>query len=130
MGLLDSVAGALVGKMLGGDNGNMANIAMEMFNQNGGLAGILEKFQANGLGEQAASWVGKGENLSVSPDQITNVLGNSAIGDLAAKFGITPDMLSSQIATYLPTVIDKMTPDGEVSDKSGDLLGNILGMLK
>jgi uncharacterized protein YidB (DUF937 family) len=130
MGLLDSVAGALVGKMLGGDSGNMANIAMEMFNQNGGLGGILEKFQANGLGEQAASWVGKGENLSVSPDQITNVLGNSAIGDLATKFGITPDVLSSQIAAYLPAVIDKMTPDGEVSDKSGDLLGTVLGMLK
>lgn len=130
MGLFDSVAGAVVGKMLGGDQGNMANIAMEMFNQNGGLGGIIEKFQSNGLGEQAASWIGNGQNLPVSPDQIANVLGSSAIGDMAMKFGLTPEMLSSQIAEYLPTVVDKMTPDGELSNNSGDLLSTVLGMLK
>ena len=35
MGLLDSFAGAVLGKF-GGDQGGMAQIAMEMFNQHGG----------------------------------------------------------------------------------------------
>ncbi|MEO6119015.1 MAG: YidB family protein, partial [Methylotenera sp.] len=59
MGLFDSVADAVMGK-LGGDQGNMALVAMEMFNQNGGLSGVIEKFKAGGLAEQAASWVGTG----------------------------------------------------------------------
>jgi uncharacterized protein YidB (DUF937 family) len=129
MGLFDSVAGAVLGKMMG-DKGGMAQVAMEMFNQNGGLNGILDKFKEGGLGELAASWVGKGENLPISAEQISSVLGNGAIADMAAKFGIEPETLSAQIAEHLPTVIDKMTPDGEVNDNSGNLLSTVLGMLK
>ena len=129
MGLFDSVAGAVLGK-LGGEQGNMAQVAMEMFNQHGGLSGVLEQFKASGLAEQAASWVGKGENLPISAEQISSVLGSGAIAEMAAKLGITPEILSSQIAEHLPTVIDKMTPDGEVSANSGNLLSTVLSMLK
>jgi len=129
MGLFDSVAGAVLGQVMG-NKGGMAKIAMEMFNQHGGLGGILSKFQEGGLADVAASWVGKGNNAPVSSNQITDVLGSGAIADMAAKFGISPDILSSQLAEHLPGVVDKMTPDGEVNDNSGDLLGTVLGMLK
>jgi uncharacterized protein YidB (DUF937 family) len=129
MGLLDGIAGQVLGKMMG-DKGGMAQIALEMFNQNGGLTGILDKFKEGGLGEQAASWVGKGENMPISAEQISSVLGNGAIAEMAAKFGIDPDTLSSQIAEHLPTVVDKLTPDGEVGADSGNLLSTVLGMLK
>ena len=129
MGLFDNIAGAVLGKM-GGEQGGMAQAAMEMFNQNGGLSGILDKFKEGGLAEQAASWVGKGENLPISAEQISSVLGNGAIADMAAKFGISPETLSAQIAQHLPTVIDKMTPNGTVEGESGNLLSTILGMLK
>lgn len=129
MGLFDSVAGAVLGKMMG-DKGGMAQVALEMFNQNGGLTGILDKFKEGGLAEEAASWVGKGENMPISAEQISSVLGNTAIAEMAAKFGIDPDTLSSQIAEHLPTVVDKLTPDGEVNDNSGNLLTTVLGMLK
>ena len=130
MTLFDSIAGAVLGKVMGVEQGGMAQVAMEMFNQNGGLNGILDKFKQGGLGDVAASWVGKGENLSISADQISSVLGNGQIAEMAAKFGITPEMLSSQIAQHLPSVIDKMTPNGEVTADSGGLLGTVLGMLK
>ena len=129
MGLFDSIAGAVLGKM-GGEQGSMAQAAMEMFNQNGGIGGVLDKFKEGGLAEQAASWVGKGENLPVSAEQISSVLGDGAIADMAAKFGISPETLSAQIAQHLPTVIDKMTPNGAVEADSGNLLSTVLGMLK
>jgi uncharacterized protein YidB (DUF937 family) len=113
-----------------GDKGGMAQIALEMFNQNGGLTGILDKFKEGGLAEQAASWVGKGENMPISAEQISSVLGNSAIAEMATKFGIDPDTLSNKIAEHLPTVVDKLTPDGEVGADSGNLLSTVLGMLK
>jgi uncharacterized protein YidB (DUF937 family) len=130
MGLFDSVAGAVLGKVMGGEQGGMAQIAMEMFNQHGGLNGVLDKFKQGGLADIAASWVGTGANLPISPDQISSVLGSGAMAEMAAKFGITPDVLSSQIAQHLPTVIDKMTPNGEVTADSGNLLSAVLGMLK
>lgn len=129
MGFLDSIAGAVLGK-IGGEQGSMAQAAIEMFNQNGGIDGLLDKFKAGGLAEEAASWVGKGENLPITAEQISNVLGNGEIAELAAKFGLTPETLSAQIAQHLPTMIDKLTPNGEVESSSGNLLSTVLGMLK
>ena len=129
MGLLDSIAGAVMGK-LGGTQGGMAQIALDMFNQHGGLNGVLEKLKSGGLGDQVASWVGTGENQAVSADQITSALGNSQIAELAAKFGITPDVLSGQLAQHLPDVINKLTPHGEVPADSGNMLSSVLGMFK
>ena len=127
--MLDGLVGSVLGKVMG-DKGGMAQIALEMFNTNGGISGILDKFKAGGLGDAAASWVGKGENMPVSADQISSVLGNDQIAAMAAKLGIDPATLSAQIAEHLPTVVDKLTPDGEVSADSGNLLGTVLGMFK
>lgn len=130
MGLLDGIAGAVVSNMLKGEQGGLANIAMEVLNQKGGLGGILEMFQQNGLADQAASWVGKGDNLPLSADQLSSVFGENMLADLAGKAGVTPDILSGQLADKLPGLIDQLTPDGEVNDNSADLLGTVLGMLK
>lgn len=128
MGLFDSVAGAMLGK-LGGEKGAMAQAALDLINQNGGIEGVLQKFKDSGLAEQAASWVGKGENLSVSAEQIRQVLGSGTVSDIATKLGLSSGDVSAKIAEYLPQVIDKMTPDGEVNSSSGNLLTSILGML-
>ena len=129
MGLLDSIAGAVMGK-LGGTEGGMAQIALDMFNQHGGLNGVLDKLKTSGLGDQVSSWVGTGENQAVSADQITSALGSSQIAELAAKFGISPDVLSGQLAQHLPDVINKLTPHGEVPTDSGNMLTSVLGMFK
>ncbi len=129
MGLLDSLAGGMLEKVMG-EKGAMAQVALDMLNQHGGLSGVLDKFKEGGLAEEAASWVGKGENLPISADQIVSVLGNGQLAELAAKFGIDANTLSAQIAEHLPGIVDKLTPDGEVPADSGSLLKTVLGMLK
>jgi uncharacterized protein YidB (DUF937 family) len=103
---------------------------MDMLNQHGGLNGVLEKFKENGLAEQVASWVGKGENLPITAEQIASVLGNGPLAEMAAKFGIDANHLSAQIAEHLPSMVDKLTPNGEMPAESGSALSTILGMLK
>lgn len=129
MGLFDSVAGAVLGK-LGGEDGNMAQAAIDLFNQNGGVEGIVEKFKQGGLAEEAASWVGTGANMAVTPDQVASVLGDGEIAKLAAKFGLTPDFISNKIAEHLPNIVDKLTPNGEVDGQSGNVMDAVLSMLK
>jgi uncharacterized protein YidB (DUF937 family) len=129
MGLFDSLAGNMLGK-LGGEKGAIAQVAIDLFNHNGGLPGVLEKFKAAGLGDQAASWVGTGANQQISADQITQVLGSSTITTAADKLGISSNEISAKIAEYLPQVIDRMTPNGEVGKDSGNLMATLLGMLK
>ena len=129
MGMLDGLVGSVLGKVMG-EKAGMAQVAMEMFNTNGGVGGILEKFKTGGLADAAASWVGTGDNIPVSADQISSVLGNDQIAAMAAKFGIDPATLSAQIAEYLPSVVDKMTPNGAVEADSGNILSSVLGMFK
>lgn len=131
MGFLDGLAGQVLGSMLGGksDNNLLGQIAMEMINKNGGLGGILEKFNQAGLGDLAASWIGQGSNQSLTEDQVSNVFGNDMIAEMASKFGVDSSLLTSQIAQYLPELVNQATPAGTVNDKSEDLLGNVLGML-
>jgi uncharacterized protein YidB (DUF937 family) len=74
--------------------------------------------------------VAVGENLPLSADQIVTALGAGEIAEMAAKLDMSADELSSKIAQYLPKVVDKLTPDGVVSNNSAVLLGAILGMLK
>lgn len=129
MGLFDNVAGAVLGKMLG-EKSEMAKIAIEMFNQYGGIEGILAKFKEAGLTDIVATWVESGENAPISSGQIMDALGSETMKDIAGKFGLSPETLGSQLAQYLPSVIDKMTPDGKVNRDSNDLLGTLLGMFK
>ncbi len=129
MGLFDSLAGAVLGNV-GGDKGAMLQIAMDLFKQNGGLEGILAKFNEAGFAEQAASWVSQGNNLPISAEQVIEVLGRDSIAGIAQKLTMSPSDISVKIAEYLPQAIDKMTPNGKLEGNSGNLMAAMMSMLK
>ena len=142
MGLLDSVMGA-AGAMLGGQQGGQPGglgalipVITQMLGndgQAGGLGGLLEKFNQAGLGDVAKSWVGTGENMPISAEQLSQVLGSGAIGDIASKLGVEPGAAAGQLSEMLPGLIDKLTPNGEAPagglGNAGDLMGMLGGLL-
>lgn len=133
MSLLDGVLGGVVNKVLGGaegESGSLMQVATNLLQEQGGLSGLVEKFNQGGLAQQAASWVSKGENLPISAEQIQQVLGNDTVTSLAAKVGISPDQINAGLAQVLPGLIDRLTPDGQIPDDQNSLLGQALGMLK
>ncbi|MGB4343586.1 MAG: YidB family protein [Moraxellaceae bacterium] len=129
MGLLDSVGSMLGGAQAGGNGGDIMSVAQQLLGQAGGLEGVLKKFQENGLGEVAASWVGKGQNLPISAEQIQKVLGNEQVAAIASKLGVDPQQASTQLAQMLPGLVDKLTPGGQVPE-GGDLLAQGASLLK
>jgi uncharacterized protein YidB (DUF937 family) len=130
MSLLDQVVGALAGGETG-NSGNLLQAVLQLVTnpQTGGLEGIIRSFQQGGLGELVNSWVANGQNLPVSGEQIEHVLGGSALHDLAAQLGVSPQQASGSLADVLPQLIDRMTPNGEVP-QGGDLLSQGLDLLK
>ena len=134
MGLLDGLLGPVLGKVMGGgQQGNaLMDMAMGLLNnpQSGGLSGLLEKFKASGLGDQAASWVGTGENAPVSGDQIHNALGGDFINQIASKLGVDASQASGGLAQLLPTLIDKLTPNGAVPADGDQLAQGLAGVRK
>ncbi|RMC97177.1 DUF937 domain-containing protein [Aquitalea palustris] len=124
MSLFDQLGG-----LLGGEGGGVAGAVTELMQQQGGLFGLVEKFNSGGMSELVSSWVGTGGNLPVSAEQIQQVLGNEQVTALAGKFGLDPQQLSQALADYLPQAVDKLTPDGQLP-QGGDLLSQGLGMLQ
>lgn len=82
--------------------------------QSAGLGGLVQAFASNGLGDVVNSWVGTGQNLPVSPDQISKVLGSQQLSRFATEAGIAPDQAGSTLAALLPALVDKLTPDGQL----------------
>ena len=129
MGLFDSVAGAMMNKVMG-DKGPLAKLAMELFQQYGGLPGILQTLKNGGLSEQVDSWVGKSANMSVTAQQIGAALGSSVLAGIATKLNMTTDELSSKIAEHLPDVVNQLTPNGVVENNPALIMSRLMGMLK
>jgi len=107
MGLLDGVLGGIIGA-------GAVNLATSFVNHHGGVAGVVQQFEQHGLGGIAQSWVGNGTNLPVSPEEIQRVLGSDAVSAMAAKFGLSPQVLAAKLAEVLPHAVDQMTPGGVV----------------
>ncbi len=130
MGLFDELAGGLLGKFLGGDKNKLFESIMGLINnpQTGGLSGLAQLFKDKGLGDAMSSWISTGKNLSVSADQITNVLGAEQIGQISKDIGVSQEETSKGLADLLPEIIDKLTPDGKVPDSN--TLAQGLDMLK
>jgi uncharacterized protein YidB (DUF937 family) len=125
MALFDSVVGSVLNNMGSGNAaGNTAGgadimqMVMSLLQQHGGIAGLIELFNNSGLSKQAASWVGTGDNLPVSAEQIGQVLGSGPLADLAGKFGIDPRQINGMLAQYLPEIVNQMTPRGHLPDNA------------
>ena len=97
---------------------NLLTGALGMLQKMGGIDGLVNKLQQSGLGDIAASWVGTGENKSINPDQLTNVLGKDQIAALAQQAGIPESQGASVLSQVLPAMVDKLTPDGKVPESS------------
>ncbi|MBL8435101.1 MAG: DUF937 domain-containing protein [Zoogloea sp.] len=151
MGLLDQLAGQVLGSLAGGDGQQqgggagqalLLQLAMSLLQGQGGVAaqggqldlggilgGLVARFSEAGLAEQARSWVGTGQNLPVSAEQIGQVFGNSALGDMAAQLGMPSEQVAGHLANLLPQVIDGLTPGGQLPAAGGADLGDALAGL-
>ena len=134
MSLFDSVMGAVSGHVQ--QQGGMASVLGGLLANNGeagGLDGLLEKFKQAGMADQVNSWIGNGQNLPISAEQISQILGSDVVRTVAAKLGIDPDQAAQQLSALLPGLIDKLTPHGEMPagglGHSNDLMGMLGGFL-
>ncbi len=95
--------------------------------QVGGIAGLQNMFQQGGLGNVVSSWIGTGQNLPISADQLQNVLHSGALQQAAQKVGMDPSQLTNMMSSLLPQLVDKLTPNGQVPD-SGTLQKMLSGL--
>ena len=82
----------------------------------GGLSAIVAKLQQAGFGDQVKSWLGNGQNLPITAEQLQQVLGSDTVKQLAARFNIPVDQLAQVLAQQLPKAVDHASPEGRFPD--------------
>ena len=107
MGLFDGVLGGIVG-------GAMASVVNGILEQHGGVQGVVNQFEQNGLGPTVRSWVGNGTNAPISPDDVHRAIGPDLLQRLAAKAGMSVPELTQKLAQVLPQAVDHLTPGGSI----------------
>ena len=146
MGLLDGMLKQALG---GGQGGGALGGVMEMVAKNpqiiaavagllstrdtsvggnGGLGGLVDAFQKKGMGDMVSSWISTGPNPSITAEQLTHVLGGYTMAQFALKSGVPLAEAGSLLAGLLPSVIDKLTPDGNMPD-TNSLEGTLSSLL-
>jgi uncharacterized protein YidB (DUF937 family) len=103
-------------------------IGMITNQESGGLEGLLQAFKDKGLGEIVSSWVSRGQNLPISPEQIVQALGKGQVKQVAKDTGLSHGDAANALSQLLPQVVDKLTPKGTIDPST--LTGSGLEALK
>lgn len=133
MGFLDDVVGKL-SQAAGGSGGEQSALINGVLGflsgegPGGGLPGLIQSFRDKGLDDIVSSWIGTGQNLPINMEQLKTGMGSDIIGQIAAKVGLPADVAASNLTQILPTLIDKLTPEGKIPESG--LLQQGLGMLR
>jgi uncharacterized protein YidB (DUF937 family) len=129
--LIQSALQGLAGNQSGNQSGMnpLLQIAAAMLNNNGpfgGLQGLTQQFQQAGFGSHMNSWISTGQNMPISPDQLSQILGSGRMQEMAQQAGMDPQSMSGQLSQLLPQMIDRLTPQGSVpSGGLEDALGSL-----
>ena len=110
--------GDLLGGLLGGAGGPGGHGGSVL---TGGLNDLLRQFDQRGHGAAAQSWIGRGENQHLTPEQIEATLGSEQVDSLAEQAGLSRIGLLEGLSQELPGFVDQLTPDGRIpTDEEAD----------
>jgi uncharacterized protein YidB (DUF937 family) len=110
MGLFDSIKAVLSGEaspeqLLGDLQGMVGDLDLNQ---------IKAKLDSAGLTDKVESWIGTGENIPISADEVKQVMDPERLQGLADKAGVDVDTAAQNVAETLPELVNKLTPDGVI----------------
>ncbi len=115
------------------DTDDIANALNNLVgNGQGGLnlVTFVSGLSQNGLGEIVGSWLGNGENKSISIEQVTTLLGSDKVAAFASQLGLSQESAASALADALPQVVDKATAgEGTIMDEMLAQVGGSSGAM-
>jgi uncharacterized protein YidB (DUF937 family) len=111
MGLFDGLSGILE-NAISSHPGGLSGLMSQALADFGGLDGIVSQLNQAGLGPKVNSWLGKGDNVPLTADEINSVLTSPQLQQIAAQLGVSTEQVPHLLAAHLPTAVDQASPDG------------------
>ena len=102
--IVNQAMGALGGQLgdkLGGSFGDML--------KGEGLNMLINRAKSAGLEDKIHSWIGNGENLPITTDELRNLLTDQQVQMLVSKTGLPAATILPALAQLLPAAVDQHT---------------------
>jgi uncharacterized protein YidB (DUF937 family) len=80
----------------------------------GGMMDLVRQFRGAGQADAVDSWVSRGPNQAVSPNDLSKVLTDEQVAFLSQRTGLSREELLAGLSERLPQVVDELTPEGRV----------------
>ena len=94
------------------------------------LSALIGSLSDSSLGDIVGSWLGSGENASISIEQITELIGSDKISEFASQLGISQESAAGALADALPEVVDEATnADSSIAEELLEKMGGIDGAM-
>ncbi|MDU4464651.1 YidB family protein [Haemophilus parahaemolyticus] len=118
--MLGNILGSVASSILNNGNNNQSvaiQLIQVLLQSQGGIEGIIKRFQESGLEEILKSWISTDEkNQPISANQVVEVVGQENMSQAAEKVGVSELDASNVLAEYLPKMVDMLTPNGQLPD--------------
>lgn len=121
--MLGNILNSVASSVLGNNDGQTkaTQLIQSLLQSQGGIQGIMEKFQQGGLEQLVKSWIGTGENLPISVEQILDIFGKKEIDSAADDVGVSQQDAPNLLSEYLPQIVDQLSPNGQLNLNNLDL---------
>jgi uncharacterized protein YidB (DUF937 family) len=106
-GLDVGTVGSALNNLLPGD-GNDLNIGA-----------LVSQFGSGDLASMVGSWLGDGDNDSITGNNIIDALGSDKVASFASELGIDTNKASEGLAGMIPELINKNSSGGSLLDSVG-----------
>lgn len=94
-------------------------IVLGYIQKNGGLSGVLAKFQGSELASKAQSWINNDTaNDGLNPQDVVELFGKDEINRVCQQTGAGQTQVCQGIAKLLPQVMNDLTPNGNLATES------------
>lgn len=118
--MLSNILGSVASSILNNGNNNQSvaiQLIQVLLQSQGGIEGIIKRFQESGLEGILKSWISTDENNQpISANQVVEVIGQENMSQAAEKVGVSELDASNLLAEYLPKMVDMLTPNGQLPD--------------
>ena len=118
--MLGNILGSVASSIFNNGNNNQSvaiQLIQVLLQSQGGIEGIIKRFQESGLEGILKSWISTDEkNQPISANQVVEVVGQENMSQAAQKVGVSELDASNVLAEYLPKMVDMLTPNGQLPD--------------
>lgn len=93
------------------------------------LSSLVSQFMGSGgLASLAQSWLGDGQNMSLSADKIIDMFGESKVSNFANEVGVDTSTAASGLSDMIPDLIDKASSGGSLQQNiTSSLISGLAG---